>query len=94
MAWVTPKTWVLGSLVAAADLNEQIRDNFQHLKIAVGDDGRIPALSGTYISNLSGANITGVAKTGLGNAFTSGVQNFNAGSGTRLILPTGVDKWA
>lgn len=28
MAWTTPKTWTAGSVLTAAELNEQIRDNF------------------------------------------------------------------
>lgn len=32
MAWVSPKTWTTGSLVSAAELNEQIRDNENWLK--------------------------------------------------------------
>lgn len=31
-AWVTPKTWVSGSALTAAELNEQLRDNTLHLK--------------------------------------------------------------
>lgn len=94
MAWATPKTWSVGQLVSANDLNEQIRDNFNHLKIPVGDDGRIPAISVTYFVSLSGANLTGVSKLAANDDFTAGVHNFNAGAATRLVLPVGVDKWA
>lgn len=31
MAWTTPLTWTAGSVVSAASLNEQVRDNFNYL---------------------------------------------------------------
>lgn len=94
MAWTTPKTWSVGSLVSAAELNEQIRDNEAHLKLLVNDDGKIPILSSTYVADVSGANLTGVAKTALANTFTAGVHNFNGGAGTRMVFPVGSDRWA
>ena len=94
MAWATPKTWTIGELVSAADLNEQLRDNEIHLKLIVDASGKIPALSSTYFSNLSGANLTGVAKLAANNDFTAGVHDFGAGAGTRVVLPTGPNKWA
>jgi hypothetical protein len=75
-------------------MNEQVRDNFAHLKLLVDDNGKLPSLSATYVANLSGANLTGVAKTATANSFTAGVHNFNGGAGTRLVLPVGADKWA
>ncbi|KKM13125.1 hypothetical protein LCGC14_1719410 [marine sediment metagenome] len=93
MAWIAPKSWSIGELVSAADLNEQIRDNMNHLKLIVNNSGKIPALSSTYFSNLSGTSLTGVAKLAANNDFSAGVQSFNAGAGTRLVLPTGADKW-
>lgn len=94
MAWVSPRTWSVGGLVVASDLNEQIRDNEAHLKLLVDDNGKIPALSSTYVADLSGANLTGVARLALANSFTAGVHNFNGGSATRLVLPVGSDRWA
>jgi hypothetical protein len=93
MAWTAPRTWTLGQLVAADALNIDLRDNLLHLKIAIGDDGRIPALSSVYVANLSGTSLTGVVKTSANNDFTAGVQNFNAGT-ARFVLPVGADKWA
>lgn len=94
MAWTTPKTWSVGQLVSAADMNEQVRDNMLHLKIILDDNGKLPALSSTYIADLSGANLTSVAKLAAANDFTAGVHNFNGGTGTRVVLPVGADKWA
>ena len=94
MAWTTPRTWALGALVSAAELNEQIRDNHTHLKLLVNDAGKIPILSSTYVADMSGANLTGVARLALANSFTAGVHNFNGGSGARLVLPVGSDRWA
>jgi len=94
LAWTTPKPWTTGSLVTADDLNVQLRDNLIFLKLLVNDSGKIPALSSTYLADLSGVNLTGVAKLAAANDFTAGKQNFNAGATTRLVLPTGADKWA
>lgn len=94
MAWSAPKSWTIGELVAAADLNTQIRDNMGHLKLAVDDTGKIVALSSTYLADLSGTNLTGVLKTAAANDFTAGVQDFSAGASSRLVLPVGADKWA
>lgn len=94
MAWTAPRTWSVGQLVAAAELNEQIRDNLAHLKLALDSAGKIVALSSTYLADLSGANLTGVAKLAADNDYTAGVQDFSAGSTTRVVLPIGADKWA
>lgn len=94
MAWTTPKTWTIGELVTASDLNEQVRDNLNHLKLAVDDDGKIPGLSATYLADLSGLNLTGIAKLAADNDFTTGVQDFGAGAGARFVLPVGENKWA
>jgi hypothetical protein len=94
MAWTAPRTWTIGQLVTADALNVDLRDNLNHLKLAVGDDGRIPAISSTYFANLSGTNLTGIVKTAAANDFTAGNQNFNASPGNaRLIVPVGADKW-
>jgi hypothetical protein len=94
MAWVTPRTWTVGQLVSAAELNEQLRDNLNHLKVAVDANGKITALSSTYLADLSGANLTGLVKLAAANDFTVGVQDFSAGATTRVVLPIGADKWA
>lgn len=95
MAWTAPRTWLAGELVKETDLNAQLRDNLNLLKTAIDTStGKIIALSSSYLANLSGANLTGVAKTASANSFTAGVHSFNAGSATRIILPVGADKWA
>jgi hypothetical protein len=94
MAWTAPKTWTDGELVTAALMNEQVRDQMIHLKIAVDNDGKIPELSSTYLADLSGLNLTGIVKLANDNDFSDGVQDFSAGAGTRLVLPVGSDKWA
>jgi hypothetical protein len=80
--------------VSAADLNEQIRDNLEHLKVAVGSDGRIPLINSTYFADLSGSSITGVAKTTANNNYTAGNNNYGSGAASRLAIPVGSDKWA
>lgn len=32
MAWTTPRTWTVGEVVTAAQMNEQLRDNLNYLK--------------------------------------------------------------
>jgi hypothetical protein len=94
MAWTPPRTWTIGQLVAADALNTDVRDNLTFLRLLVDVDGKIPNLSATYLADLSGANLTGVILLAANNDFTSGVQNFNGGAGTRLVVPVGADKWA
>lgn len=94
MAWTTPKSWTVGELVSAADLNEQIRDNMDHLKLIVNDSGKIPALSSSYFADLDASALTGVARLAQDNDYTAGVNDFGAGASGRLVLPVGADKWA
>jgi hypothetical protein len=93
MAWTTPRTWLAGELVKEGDLNAQIRDNLGVLKTPLTDAGKIIALSATYVDDLSGTNLTGVAKLGAANDYTAGLQNFNAGATTRFVAPIGPDKY-
>lgn len=94
MPWATPSTWSVGQLVNADKLNEQVRDNFAHLKIALNDDGKIVALSAAYVADLDGSNLTGVVRLAGDNDYTAGVHNFGGGAGTRFVLPVGADRWA
>ena len=93
MAWTTPRTWVAGELVTEGNLNEQIRDNHNILKTSLDDDGKIVSLSSAHLADLSGLNLTGLAKLASANDFASGKQNFNAGT-AKVVLPVGADKWA
>jgi hypothetical protein len=93
MAWTPPRSWSIGQLVNAEALNVDVRDNAAHLKLLVDDTGKMYALSSTYLANLSGANLTGVAKTTTNNDFTA-VNDFGAGAGARFIFPVGSDRWA
>lgn len=36
MAWTTPRTWVVGETVTAANMNTHVRDNFDYLKGSAG----------------------------------------------------------
>ena len=94
MAWTTPKTWTAGELVTESTLNTHVRDNQNVLKTPLDANGKITALSSSYVADLSGANLTGVVKTTAANTFTAGVQDFNGGATTRVILPVGADRWA
>lgn len=94
MAYVPPITWTLGQLVGATVLNEQLRDNLTFFKVLVNDDGKIPALSSTYVADLDVSALTGVAKLAESNDFTDGVHDFGAGANTRLVIPVGTNKYA
>jgi hypothetical protein len=94
MAWTTPYSWLQVELVAAAKANEQIRDNQLFLKTSIDDNGKLRALSSTYLADLSGANLTGVSRLASSNTHTSGTNDFNGGSTTRLKVPVGSNKWA
>jgi hypothetical protein len=95
MAWTTPRTWLAGELVKEVDLNAQLRDNLNVLATAINTaNGKIAGLSGTYLDNLDGTALTGIAKIAGPNTFTGGVHDFNGGAGARLVLPVGADKWA
>jgi len=94
MVWQDPKDWTSGELVGEGDMNLEVRDKLLTLKVAVNDDGKIHALSSTYLANLSGANLTGVMKLAASNTFTAGVHDFSAGAGTRLCVPANTNAWA
>lgn len=94
MAWTSPATWTFEQLVTESDLNVQLRDNLLILKTPMNDSGKIHAISSTYFVDLSGTNLTGIAKLASANTYTAGNNNFNGGSGVRVILPVGTDKWA
>lgn len=94
MAWTTPYTWVAGELVTETMLNTHLRDNLNILKTSLDSNGKLTALSSSYLADLSGANLTGVVKTASANTYTAGVQNFNGGATVRVVIPVGADKWA
>lgn len=52
MAWTAPSTWVAGAVVTAAQLNQQVRDNFK----AIGDSGTAftPAWTGATTNPVIG----------------------------------------
>ena len=63
--WTTPRTWVTAEVVTAGQFNTHVRDNLTHLYTRIdtvlGTDGRITGpLSDTILSDLSGANLTGL----------------------------------
>ena len=93
MAWTTPRTWAAGALVTADDLNEQVRDNLDVLKTSIDSSGKLKALDSAGVADLSGTNLTGVAKTAGANTY-AGKQDFNSGATVRLVLPVGPRKWA
>lgn len=62
MAWTTPRTWVAGETVTAQLMNAHVRDNLNILKTPIDDNGKVQALSSTYLANLDGSNLTNIPK--------------------------------
>ena len=93
MAWTSPRDWVADELVTETVLNVHLRDNLNFLKTSIDDTGKIVALSATYLADLSGTNLTGVAKLASDNLYTAGVHNTGSGASARLKIPVGADKW-
>ena len=48
MSWTTPRTWVTGEIVTAAQMNEQVRDNVDFVH------GALPSNTQTVTSNVLG----------------------------------------
>ena len=74
-------------------MNTYLSDNHAVLKTAIDNNGKIVALSAAYLADLSGANVTGVAKIAAVSTYTAGKQNFNGGANVRVVAPVGADKW-
>ena len=96
MAWTTPRTWVTGELVTVGVFNQQIRDNFVILRSArfADADSRLRGVNSTYVEDLSGTTLQNVALLGAANTYSAGSWDFGFGSGARLVIPYGTNKWA
>lgn len=92
MTWTTPKTWVASGVPTAAEFNTHVRDNMLHLKTPFDADGKLVALASGYVASLDGTNLTGLIKLAADSSPLA-KNDFNAGSGTRLVLPVGADKY-
>lgn len=90
MSWTTPRTWADAETVTAAMMNAHLRDNLLILQTTRNSAGRLTEISSTTVADLSGANVTGLALVGSGNAFTS-TTSFTETS--RVVLPVGADKY-
>lgn len=90
MAWTSPRTWTTSEVVTAAMYNAHIRDNLLILKTVRSTAGRLSALSSATLADLSGANVTGLARVASGNDFT-GTSKFT--SAARIVFPVGADKY-
>lgn len=92
MAWTTPRTWVDGETPTATIFNAHLTDNISVLKTPIDDLGRIRGLTSSYVADLTGTNLTGLAKLAASNTFTAGRHYFAIAGG--LKVPVGTDKWA
>ena len=92
MAWTAPRTWVASEVTTAALFNTHLRDNMLILGTAIGADGRLVALSASYLASLDGTNLTGVAVVGAANTYTAGKQDLSGGT-ARVVIPVGTDKF-
>jgi len=91
MTWSTPRTWVDGETVTAAMMNAHLKENLLILKTVRNSAGRLSELSSATLADLSGANVTGLARDGSGNNFT-GTSKFTGAA--RIVVPVGADKYA
>jgi hypothetical protein len=89
MSWTSPRTWVAGEVVTAQLMNLHVRDNENVLKTALDDNGKIRALTSTYLADLDGSQLTGLNKK-LSGQFTS-LGNVGSGEDTLMsyTLPAG-----
>lgn len=92
MAWTAPATWTAHTAPTEDDLNAQIRDNLNVLKVPRDATGKLSALSSATLADLSPANVTGLAAAGAANEFSAGRTRFL--SAARVVVPVGADKWA
>lgn len=88
MPWTAPITWVDDVVYDEDDLNEQLRDNSEVLKVCRSDNGMIVAISSTYFADLDGTNITGLVDVTAANTWLA--KNSFTGAG-RIVLPVGTD---
>lgn len=91
MTWTSPRTWVDGETPTGALFNAHLSDNMAVLKVSRDDLGRVRGLTSSYVADLDGTSLTGLAKTGASNAFTAARHRFNSGL---LRVPVGADKYA
>ena len=97
MGWTSPATWVSGSILYAAQLNQQVRDNLNYLKGETDDSGAhigeslgvhgIPAASGVvgYYGS-AGKWMTGGTVTVTCATYTA--MNMDAPGETIIYFPT------
>jgi hypothetical protein len=99
MVWTSPHTWAAADQPTAdatggvkVPMNLHVKGNMDVLKTSIDDDGKLIALSSSYVADLSGVNLTGLALLA-SNATYTAVNNFNGGGATRVVLPVGADKF-
>jgi len=89
MAWTSPRTWVDGEVPTAALMTAHLGANQLVLKTSLTNDGKIAALSSSYLADLSGTNLTGLVKLASANTRTVGKQTFS--DPVRIVVPVGTD---
>ena len=90
MVWSAPRTWSDGEITTASMFNAHLRDNLLILKTTRDSVGRLSGLSSATLDDLSGANVTGLARVASGNDFTN-TSRFSGAA--RFVLPVGADKY-
>jgi hypothetical protein len=74
MAWTSPKTWTVGEVLTAADMNEQVRDNMN-------------ALRQVDIQSASGFNPGGFAYATMASTVLDDLGGWAAGAGAYWTAP-------
>lgn len=80
MAWATPRTWGATDVATAAQLNQDVRDNFLHLR---GDGGSLYPLAGAR----QAGGWTGSVNVAVGT-ITAGVFDADDWDGDSIGTPT------
>jgi hypothetical protein len=97
MAWTTPKTWSVGELVTASDMNTHLRDNLNALKTPpsahyVLDQASEYTTTSTSFVDVDATNLSSTITTNGGDVMVifSGVFNHNT-NGAIIFLNLSVD---
>jgi hypothetical protein len=96
MAWTTPATWVAGTVLEAADLNEQLRDNMIYVH-AGKPATQLIVYGGDYTGSGSGwvdvdaANLSVTLSTTTGRVLVVGAAAVSASSGHNVGVGFSLD---
>ncbi len=90
MAWTAPKTWDVGDLVTASDMNEQIRDNLSYVKEQADHWGEYIHIRDEKAQNTAGGTFTlGAWRTRDLNTIVADPASLATLGSNQITLPAG-----